>query len=261
MKIEFEQIIKETTKTIDLVLYKFKRLKTDREDLKQEIIIKIWQLNEEGKFENITDINSLNKYVYKCAYNHLQSVLLKEHKQGLWVTESIYKDNFELTDMVEYTDNTLNFFYDEYLEYKKEYFKKYNIEHKEHIREVRKKWYEEHKEEKKAYQKKYWFIKHYGEDNWNKKLEKEKADAEVAKLKLRKEKELEPIKLLEKFLFETCFIYNFARIKKYNKYVIQLEIEDYYNQKVFIKDMILEYIRNNEFEFRINENKVEFIKI
>ena len=262
MKMEFEQLIKETTKTIDLALYKFKRLKTDREDLKQEIIIKIWQLNEEGKFEDITNIDNLNKYIYRCAYNHLQSVLLKEHKQGLWVTESIYKDDgFMLTDLEAYTNSNIDFFYDEYLEYKKEYFRKYNIEHKEHLKEVRRKWYEEHKEEKKAYQKKYWYIKHHGEENWNKKLEQEKVDAEAAKLKLKKEKELKPIELFEKFLFETCFIYNFIRIKKYNRYVIQFEVEDYYNQKVFIKDIILDYIKNNGFEFRINENKIEFIKL
>lgn len=161
MKLTFEELLKETEQSINKALYKYRYLKTEREELKQELLIHIWQVQEKGYLEKLENIKQVRAYIYRCCCNNLVDILIKEHKQGLWVTSSISKnDDFELTSLAKYTDNTLNCFYDRFLEnyekHLKEYRKQYYQKNKEYIQEYNKQYYQEHKEYALQYAKQYY---------------------------------------------------------------------------------------------------------
>ena len=150
--LNFEDIYEEITNTVNLVIYKFRdRLKADRQDLEQELFIKIF--NELDKIEKVrNESEDWKGYVYVICLNCLRGLEIKEHKQGLWITGT-----YDCTYMKE-TDVELNL-YDPFMiwyrKYLNEHYKKYYQNNKEKILEYQKQYRQEHEKEKKEYQKQY----------------------------------------------------------------------------------------------------------
>ena len=141
--LNFEDIYEEITNTVNLVIYKFRdRLKADRQDLEQELFIKIF--NELDKIEKVrNESEDWKGYVYVICLNCLRGLEIKEHKQGLWITGT-----YDCTYMKE-TDVELNL-YDPFMiwyrKYLNEHYKKYYQNNKEKILEYQKQYYQNNKE-------------------------------------------------------------------------------------------------------------------
>ena len=172
--LNFEDIYEEITNTVNLVIYKFRdRLKADRQDLEQELFIKIF-----NELEKIEDVRNKSEdwqgYVYVMCLNHLRALELEEHKQGLWLNNSYdgmcYLDD-EYTDdrfvcqhisntRIDIKDPFLEWYYSHKREYNKkwreenpDYYKEYNKKNREHKNELNRKWKKEHKEYISLYNK------------------------------------------------------------------------------------------------------------
>ena len=86
--LDVEELYEDVIGPINRVLYKFRdRLKADRQDLEQELFIKIF-----NELEKIEDVRNKSEdwqgYVYVMCLNHLRALELEEHKQGLWLNNS-----------------------------------------------------------------------------------------------------------------------------------------------------------------------------
>lgn len=171
--LNFEDIYEEITDTVSLAVHKFKnRLKADKEDLEQELLISIF--NNLDKVEKVKqDNNKWQGYVYVMCLNYLKNLEVKEHKQGLWLNNSYdgmcCLDNEYIDDRfiyqnlsnveIDIKDPFLEWYYEKSRQYSKkwrennkEYCKKWREEHKEY----RKQYYQENKEKIKEYRKQYY---------------------------------------------------------------------------------------------------------
>ena len=124
----FEQYYEEFKPAINRMVYRFKGLKTNREDLFQEALILLWKITD-----RLNTVNNPYSYFVAALRNIFVNILIDEHKQGLWATDSIYKqydgEEFNLLDRGNYTTDFNYNFYDPWLEnyyqkrreYKREY--------------------------------------------------------------------------------------------------------------------------------------------
>ena len=174
--LKFEDIYEEITRTVSLAVYKFRnRLKTDKEDLEQELLITIF--NNLDKIEDVKNRNkNWNGYIYGMCCNRLKELELKEHYQGLWITGA-YEDYMTGTNSC---FNIVDPFLEQYRKRKNDSSKKYYHENKEKIKIRRLKYYHEHEEEVKEYRKQY--NKKYKQEHkkeiqqYNKKYNEEHSD-------------------------------------------------------------------------------------
>lgn len=124
----FEQYYEEFKPAINRMVYRFKGLKTSREDLQQEAAILLWKLTDK--------LNTMEKpisYFIAALRNVFSKILVDEHKQGLWATDSIYKqhdsEEYNLLDRGNYTTAFNYNFYDPWLENyyqrRREYYREY----------------------------------------------------------------------------------------------------------------------------------------
>ena len=174
--LNFEDIYEEITNIVSLAVYKFKnRLKADKEDLEQELLIKIF-----NNLDKIEDVKNRNKnwkgYIYGMCCNCLKELELKEHYQGLWITGA-YEDYMTGTDSC---FDIVDSFIVQYRKRKNNSSKKYYQENKEKIKIRRLNYYNEHEEEVKEYRKQY--NKKYKQEHkkeiqqYNKKYNEEHSD-------------------------------------------------------------------------------------
>ena len=125
----FEQYYEEFKPAINRMLYRFKDLKTSREDLQQEAAILLWKLTD-----RLNTMENPIPYFVVALRNIFVNILIDEHKQGLWATDSIYKQHdgkeFNLLDIGNYTTAFNYNFHDQWLENyyhkRREYYKEYN---------------------------------------------------------------------------------------------------------------------------------------
>ena len=158
----FEQYYEEFKPAINRMVYRFKGLKTSREDLQQEAAILLWKLTDK--------LNTMEKpisYFIAALRNIFTQILIDEHKQGLWATDSIYKqhnsEEYNLLDRGNYTTAFNYNFYDPWLEnyyqrrreYRKEYYSRPEV--KERMRVYQREYYNrpEVKEKRKQDLKEY----------------------------------------------------------------------------------------------------------
>lgn len=87
----FDEFYKEYEKTIDVVVNGFYNLKTAKEDLKQDCLIQIWKY-----FDRINEVENKKGYVYTLCFNYCNSVLLNEHRKGLWLDDAGYRDYIDI---------------------------------------------------------------------------------------------------------------------------------------------------------------------
>lgn len=125
----FEQYYEEFKPAINRMLYRFKDLKTSREDLQQEAAILLWKLTDK-----LNTMENPAPYFVSALRNVFIQILVDEHKQGLWATDSIYKQHdgkeFNLLDIGNHTtafnynfhDQWLENYYQKRREYCKEYY-------------------------------------------------------------------------------------------------------------------------------------------
>lgn len=172
--LDFEDIYEETIQPIHRAIYKFRdRLKADRQDLEQELLIKIFK--EIDKIEKVKNKSEdWQGYVYVMCLNYLKTLELEEHKQGLWLNNSYdemcYLDG-EYTDDrfvcqhifntgIDIKDHFLEWYYSHKKEYNKkwreehpDYYKEYVAKNREHINELNNQWKKNHKEYVSLYNK------------------------------------------------------------------------------------------------------------
>lgn len=172
--LDFEELYEDVIGPINRVLYKFRdRLKADRQDLEQELLIKIFK--EIDKIEKVkNESEDWQGYVYVMCLNYLKTLELEEHKQGLWLNNSYdgmcYLDG-EYTDdrfVCQHISNTgidikdpfLEWYYSHKREYNKkwreenpDYYKQYRVENREHINKLSNQWKKNHKEYVSLYNK------------------------------------------------------------------------------------------------------------
>ena len=158
--LDFEELYEDVIGPINRVLYKFRdRLKADRQDLEQELFIKIF--NELDKIEDVRkQSEDWQGYVYVMCLNHLRTLELEEHKQGLWMTGT-YEDYMTGTSSVlEVEDPFLEWYYEHKREYNKkwreehpDYYKQYIEKNREHINKTKNQWKKDHKEYVSLYNK------------------------------------------------------------------------------------------------------------
>lgn len=140
-------------RVIDICIKKYDGLKSEKDDLKQEAYILL--------FENIDKINEVDNYeafFTQVLKNKYYGILVDEHKQGLHSTISLnYKKEDDDCDLLDFVDNAKEFIYGFSDEWYETYLKKrrqYDREYKKRP-EVRAKFYEYRKEyEKRPYVKK-----------------------------------------------------------------------------------------------------------
>ena len=157
------------------MVHKFRGLKTNRDDLQQEALILLWKLTDK-----LNTVENPVAYFVAALRNIFVNILIDEHKQGLWSTDSIYKqydsEEYNLLDVRNCTTDFNYNFYDPWLEnyykrrreYKREYYrrpevqkyiKEYNSrpEVRERMRIYRREYYNnpENKEKLKEYRREY----------------------------------------------------------------------------------------------------------
>ena len=176
--LDFEELYEDVIGPVNRVLYKFRdRLKADRQDLEQELFIKIF--NEIDKIEDVRNQSEdWQGYVYVMCLNHLRTLEIEEHKQGLWLSNSYdemcYLDG-EYTDdrfICQHISNTgidikdpfLEWYYEarriskenfkeQHPDYFKEYHKQYYKKNKDRIKEKSNQWKKDNKEYVSLYNK------------------------------------------------------------------------------------------------------------
>ena len=236
----YEEYVKELTLEINSLLKKF-RLKTDKEDLKQEAYILIWELFQQGRL----DKENYKGYFYNSFKYKLLQILEEEHKQGLWIKNSIYKADFTLTDCYSFNTDWENFI-DPYL-----------INLREKRKEYSKKYYEQNKEHKKKQTRKNYYIKKYGLEYW----EKIRIENEKKKIQNETQNEKLIINELGSFLYNNCFIYRYQKTIKHKRIIISFSIKEYEKLGILVKDLLKDYLTRNNFEMRFTEKEIElFLK-
>lgn len=149
----YEDYLIKFDKLIKGVAYKFD-LKMDYEDRVQEGYIILYE-----KLDNINKIDNENEqaaFLKTCMINHFKYINEKEHKQLLYITDSIYKENntngddFNLLENIEINDCRNLDCKDDYIEKRREYQKKYQKEYRNrpYYKEYRKRQYEKTKQYK-----------------------------------------------------------------------------------------------------------------
>ena len=145
--LNFEDIYEEIKHCVSINIYHFRnRLKTDKEDLEQELLITVFNCLD--KIEKVKQDNgNWQGYVYGICCNELKNIELKEHKQGLWMTGA-YEDYMTGTSSAfEVEDHFLEW----YKAYKNEHAKKYYQKNKEKVLEYSKKYRKENLDKIKKY--------------------------------------------------------------------------------------------------------------